>query len=86
MRKRCRRRTGLTGPDLREDAGVVFYENRYLKKVKSQNAGENCHKCSSQGGMGNFPEKILPDGESGSFFVHRILPTTAGDRPEGGSR
>lgn len=39
-----------------------------------------------RGGVGNFPEKILPDGESGSFFVHRILPAAAGDRPEGGSR
>ena len=57
-----------------------------LKYGKTQNTGEDCHDGSCQGGVGNFPEKILPDGESGSFFVHRILPAAAGDRPEGGSR
>ena len=44
-----------------------------LKYGKTQNTGEDCHDGSSQGGMGNFPEKILPDGESGSFFYSLIV-------------
>ena len=70
-----------------ETEGKNAYGNKTnLKYGKTQNTGEDCHDGSCQGGVGNFPEKILPDGESGSFFVHRILPAAAGDRPAGGSR
>ena len=43
--------------------------------MKSQDACEDCHDGSCQGSVGDFPEKILPDGESGSFFgsIQRIL-------------
>ena len=48
-----------------------------LKYGKTQNTGEDCHDGSCQGGVGNFPEKILLDGEYGSFFVHRMLTAAA---------
>ncbi len=50
-----------------------------LKHGKAQSAREDCHNGGCQGGVGDFPEKILPDGESGSFFVCETLQVAAGD-------
>ena len=49
-----------------------------LKYGKTQNTGEDCHDGSCQGGVGNFPEKILPDGESGIFSAAVHCKNTAG--------